>query len=66
MPVGTRTVGVEAAGGRAIVDGAVLARWAELSAAKRAEIAGKGGYDGVEELREELEGVLGWSGMSYF
>ncbi|KAK6700995.1 hypothetical protein SNK04_010929 [Fusarium graminearum] len=66
LPVGTRTVGVEAAGGRAIVDGAVLARWAELSAAKRAEIAGKGGYDGVEELREELEGVLGWSGMSYF
>ncbi|GKU03346.1 unnamed protein product [Fusarium langsethiae] len=66
LPDGTRPVGVEAAGGRAIVDGAVLARWAELSAAKRAEIAGKGGYDGVEELREELEGVLGWGGMSYF
>ncbi|KAJ4114805.1 mRNA cleavage and polyadenylation factor subunit [Fusarium equiseti] len=66
LPDGTRPVGVEAAGGRAIVDGAVLARWAELGAAKRAEIAGKGGYDGIGELREELEGVLGWGGMSYF
>ncbi|KAM0342432.1 hypothetical protein ACHAPU_009619 [Fusarium lateritium] len=66
LPDGIRPVGVEAAGGRAIVDGTVLARWAELSAAKRAEIAGKGGYDGVAELREELEGVLGWSGLSYF
>lgn len=66
LPDGIRPVGVEAAGGRAIIDGAVLARWAELGAAKRAEIAGKGGYDGVAELREELEGVLGWSGLSYF
>ncbi|KAL7759347.1 hypothetical protein ACKLNR_009437 [Fusarium oxysporum f. sp. zingiberi] len=66
LPDGIRPVGVEAAGGRTIVDGAVLARWAELGAAKRAEIAGKGGYDGVGELREELEGVLGWSGLSYF
>ncbi|KAF7554503.1 hypothetical protein G7Z17_g2821 [Cylindrodendrum hubeiense] len=47
-------------------DGAVLARWTELAAAKRAEIAGKGGYDGVGELRDELEGLLGWSGLAYF
>ncbi|KAH7001198.1 CPSF A subunit region-domain-containing protein [Ilyonectria destructans] len=63
---GSRYVGVEAAAGRSIVDGAVLARWTELAAAKRAEIAGKGGYDGVAELRDELEGLLGWSGLAYF
>jgi cleavage and polyadenylation specificity factor subunit 1 len=50
----------------AVVDGEVLARWMELGAAKRAEIASKGGYDGVAELRAELEGVLGWTGMAYF
>ncbi|KAJ4185032.1 mRNA cleavage and polyadenylation factor subunit [Fusarium falciforme] len=66
LPSGTRPVGVEAAAGRTVVDGAILARWAELGAAKRAEIAGKGGYDGVAELRDELEGVLGWSGLAYF
>ncbi|KAM5355087.1 hypothetical protein ACJ41O_001733 [Fusarium nematophilum] len=66
LPAGSRAVGVEAAAGRTIVDGAVLARWAELGAAKRAEIAGKGGYDGVAELRDELEGLLGWSGLAYF
>jgi cleavage and polyadenylation specificity factor subunit 1 len=49
-----------------VVDGAVLARWTELAAAKRTEIAGKGGYDGVAELREELDGILGWSGLAYF
>ncbi|KAK7397891.1 mRNA cleavage and polyadenylation factor subunit [Neonectria punicea] len=63
---GSRYVGVEAAGGRSIVDGAVLSRWTELAAAKRAEIAGKGGYDGVAELREDLEGLLGWNGLAYF
>ncbi|KAI5459174.1 CPSF A subunit region-domain-containing protein [Mariannaea sp. PMI_226] len=61
-----RAVGVETAAGRAIVDGAVLARWAELGAAKRAEVAGKVGYDGVSELREELQALLGWSGLAYF
>lgn len=61
-------VGVDMAAGRsaAVVDGEVLARWMELGAAKRAEIASKGGYDGVAELRAELEGVLGWTGMAYF
>ncbi|KAL7808025.1 CPSF A subunit region domain-containing protein [Trichoderma gracile] len=63
----SRTVGVEtAATGRAIVDGAVLARWNELGAAKRAEVATRGGYDGVTEMREDLEAVLGWGGFSYF
>lgn len=62
-----RTVGVEtAASGRMIVDGAVLARWSELGAAKRAEIALKAGYEDVVEMREELNTVLGWSGMAYF
>ena len=57
---------METASGRVVVDGAVLARWTELAAAKRTEIAGKGGYDGVAELREELDGILGWSGLAYF
>lgn len=59
-------MGVDTAAGRAVVDGAVLARWAELGAAKRTEVAGKVGYDGVGELRSELEALLGWSGMAYF
>jgi cleavage and polyadenylation specificity factor subunit 1 len=62
----SRAVGVETVAGRAIVDGAVLARWAELGAAKRAEVAGKVGYDGVSELRAELDALLGWSGLAYF
>ncbi|CAM1504566.1 Fc.00g021570.m01.CDS01 [Cosmosporella sp. VM-42] len=63
---GICAVGVETASGRTIVDGTVLARWTELGAGKRAEIAGRGGYDSVGELREELDSVLGWSGLSYF
>lgn len=66
IPEVHRAVGVEAAAGRAIIDGAVLARWAELSAAKRAEMASKGGYDDVGELRSDLEGLLGWSRLAYF
>ncbi len=66
-PSHSRAVGVEtAASGRMIVDGAVLARWTELGAAKRAEMATKSGYDDMQEMRDELEGVLGWSGMAYF
>lgn len=62
-----RTVGVETAtSGRSIVDGAVLARWSEVGAAKRAEMASKGGYDNVAAMRNELETILGWSGMAYF
>ncbi|PON28379.1 hypothetical protein TGAM01_v202873 [Trichoderma gamsii] len=62
----SRMVGVEtAASGRAIVDGAILTRWNELGAAKRAEVASRGGYDSVMELREDLEAVLGWTGLAY-
>lgn len=62
----SRIVGVEtAASGRAIVDGAILNRWNELGAAKRTEVASRGGYDSVIELREDLEAVLGWSGLAY-
>lgn len=61
-------VGVEtaASSGRAVVDGALLARWAELGAPKRAEVAGKGGYDTVADLRADLGDLLGWSGVAYF
>lgn len=61
-------VGVEtaASSGRALVDGTVLARWSELGAAKRADVALRGGYETVADLRDDLEGVLGWSGMAYF
>ena len=61
-------VGVDTAAGRSatVVDGAMLARWAELGSAKRAEVSGKGGYDGVTETRAELESVLGWASMAYF
>ncbi|KAG6063323.1 hypothetical protein E4U32_001379 [Claviceps aff. humidiphila group G2b] len=62
------TVGVDtaASSGQALVDGTVLARWNELGAAKRAEVAIRGGYDGAGDLRGDLEGVLGWTGMAYF
>lgn len=52
--------------GRSIVDGAVLARWAELGAGRRAEVAGKVGFDGADEVRGELRRVLGWGGLAYF
>ncbi|KAH8883832.1 hypothetical protein GQ53DRAFT_846646 [Thozetella sp. PMI_491] len=58
--------GVDAGMGRAIVDGAVLARWAELGAGRRAEVAGRVGFNSPQEVRSELEGVLGWSGLAYF
>jgi cleavage and polyadenylation specificity factor subunit 1 len=60
----TRQAGVEMASAR-VIDGTVLARWAELGAAKRDEVAKKSGYDGAVHLREELDAVLGWSGLTY-
>ena len=48
------------------MDGAVLARFNELGMARRVELAGRAGYAGVGEVRAELEGVLGWAGLSYF
>ncbi|KYK58160.1 Cleavage factor two protein 1 [Drechmeria coniospora] len=62
------SIGVEtaASSGRAVVDGAVLARWNELGAAKRSEVASKGGYESAVDLRADLEMVLGWNGMAYY
>ncbi|KAG5972297.1 hypothetical protein E4U55_000857 [Claviceps digitariae] len=62
------TVGVDTAAslGRVLVDGTVLARWNELGAGKRTDVAVRGGYDGAADLRGDLEGVLGWTGMGYF
>lgn len=58
--------GIESGVGANIVDAAVLARWNELASGRRGEIAGRVGFAGPEEVRGELEGVLGWSGLSYF
>ncbi|KKA26290.1 hypothetical protein TD95_000089 [Thielaviopsis punctulata] len=59
-------VGIESTNGRSIIDGAVLARWNELSSTRRAELAGKVGFNGPEQVREELEALLGWSGVAFF
>ncbi|KAF4124810.1 cleavage and polyadenylation specificity factor subunit 1 [Geosmithia morbida] len=61
-------VGVDAAAGRSatVVDAGILARWADLAAAKKAELASRSGYDGVAEARAELAGIIGWSGLEYF
>lgn len=58
--------GIDSGVGTNIVDGAILARWNELASGRRGEIAGRVGYSGTEEVRAELEGLLGWSGLSYF
>lgn len=59
--------GVDAAIGRAMVDGGMLKRWGELPAGKRAEIAGRVGFaNGKEEVRGVLEALVGWGCMSYF
>jgi cleavage and polyadenylation specificity factor subunit 1 len=58
--------GVDAGMGRNIVDGGVLARWAELGAGRKAEVAGRVGFDGAAEVRTELRRVLGWGPLAYF
>lgn len=58
--------GVDAAVGRSVVDGALLARWAELGAGRKGEIAGRVGFGSALDVRAALEGVLGWSRMAYF
>jgi hypothetical protein len=58
--------GVDTAGGRIIVDGNVLRRWNELGSGRRAELAGKGGYDSVDHVRAELDALLGWRGVPYY
>jgi cleavage and polyadenylation specificity factor subunit 1 len=49
-------------GGRNVVDGTMLMRWAELGSQKRAEVAGRVGVD-VEEVREDLRVLRG--GLGY-
>lgn len=58
--------GIDSGVGTSIVDGAILARWNELASGKRGEIAGRAGCSGAEEVRTELEGLLGWGALSYF
>ncbi|KAI0126579.1 CPSF A subunit region-domain-containing protein [Xylariales sp. AK1849] len=69
-PASTGAVGrlppaVDAGVGRSIVDGAMLTRWNELGAGRKAEIAGRVGFAGVEEVRATLEGILGFHGLAY-
>ncbi|KXJ91576.1 CPSF A subunit region-domain-containing protein [Microdochium bolleyi] len=62
------TPAVDASMGRNIVDGSpgLLGRWNELGAGKRAEIAGRVGFQGgADEVREVLREVLGMGGLGY-
>ncbi|KAI1165692.1 CPSF A subunit region-domain-containing protein [Nemania serpens] len=63
--VGRFPPGVDAGMGRNIIDGALLARWNELGAGKKAEIAGRVGFADVDEVREVLREVLGTNGLGY-
>ncbi|KAI2638548.1 CPSF A subunit region-domain-containing protein [Xylaria nigripes] len=63
--VGRFPPGVDAGMGRNVIDGALLARWNELGAGRKAEIAGRVGFAGVDEVREVLREVLGTSGLGY-
>lgn len=58
--------GVDAAVGRSVVDGALLARWVELGSGRKGEIAGRVGFASALDVRAALESVLGWSRMAYF
>ncbi len=58
--------GVDAAVGRNVVDGTLLARWVELGSGRKGEIAGRVGFASAVDVRAVLEGVLGWSRMLYF
>ncbi|RYO95940.1 hypothetical protein DL764_007565 [Monosporascus ibericus] len=52
--------------GRSVVDGALLARWAELPAGRRAEVAARLGFKvDVADVRDVLREVLGASGLGY-
>ncbi|KAI8628859.1 CPSF A subunit region-domain-containing protein [Xylariaceae sp. FL1651] len=63
--IGRFPPGVDAGMGRNIVDGTVLARWNELGAGRRAEIAGRVGFAGMDEVRDVLREVLGTNGLGY-
>ncbi|KAK8104264.1 CPSF A subunit region [Apiospora kogelbergensis] len=69
-PISTGAVGrnppaVDAGVGRSVVDGALLARWNELGADRKAEVAGRVGFGGVDEVRATLEGIMGTGGLAY-
>ncbi|RYP54796.1 hypothetical protein DL768_000524 [Monosporascus sp. mg162] len=52
--------------GRSVVDGALLARWAELPAGRRAEVAARLGFKvDVADVRDVLREVIGASGLGY-
>ncbi|KAI1288918.1 CPSF A subunit region-domain-containing protein [Xylaria venustula] len=63
--VGRFPPGVDAGMGRNIIDGALLSRWNELGAGRKAEIAGRVGFADVDEVREVLREVLGAGGLGY-
>ncbi|KAI0178775.1 CPSF A subunit region-domain-containing protein [Hypoxylon sp. FL1284] len=63
--VGRLPPGVDAGMGRSLVDGALLARWNELPAGRRAEVAGRAGFAGVDEVRDVLREILGPAGLAY-
>ncbi|KAI0976786.1 CPSF A subunit region-domain-containing protein [Xylaria arbuscula] len=63
--VGRFPPGVDAGMGRNIIDGALLSRWNELGAGRKAEIAGRVGFADVDEAREVLREVLGAGGLGY-
>ncbi|KAK3383050.1 CPSF A subunit region-domain-containing protein [Lasiosphaeria ovina] len=58
--------GVDAGVGRSIIDGTILERYTELGTGRRSEMASRAGYGGPDEIRAELEEILGWAGMGYF
>lgn len=67
MPsAGSPAPGVDAAVGRSIVDGTLLAKWSELGTGRRTEVAGRVGFSSPDEVRAELALLLGWGRMGYF
>ncbi|KAH6657741.1 CPSF A subunit region-domain-containing protein [Truncatella angustata] len=63
--IGRQPPAVDAGVGRSIVDGAMLSRWNELGAGRRAEIAGRVGFAGADEVRATLEGLVAGNGLAY-
>ncbi|RYP61431.1 hypothetical protein DL771_010131 [Monosporascus sp. 5C6A] len=66
VSVDTSTSSAGGGVGRSVVDGALLARWAELPAGRRAEVAARLGFKvDVADVRDMLREVLGASGLGY-
>ena len=52
--------------GSTVVDGGLLARWTELAAGRRAEVAGRVGFNvNADDVRDVLREVLGPDGLGY-